>query len=380
MIKKSLLVTACAAASLASAALAVVYNPDGPMAETDTYDNSPEEPTDADLIAPLFDAGQGETRAALVMRNGIETARRYAPGYSHSTRFISWSMAKSVTAVLIGEIVADGKLKLDAPVPFAEWQKPGDPRQGITLRHMLHMSSGLDHNEGLDPDDPDSNLTSDTTSTLFIDGTANMAARGIAKGLEAKPGTHYEYSSITSLLLAELITRQLTDSTDPRTRAAAYKAFAEERLFKPAGITSAFIEFDGAGTQIGGSIIYMTLGDWGRIGQVLLEGKGADGSAVIAPDWLTFLRTPSKTDPGYGGHVWLNRARSVENAAYPALFPGKGPDSLFSAVGHLGQYVIVSPDQGLVLVRLGKTNDDVLAPVRAALGEVVATIPLKGQK
>ena len=315
-----------------------------------------------------------ETRALLLLIDGCPLAKFHAPGYSDNTRFISWSMAKSVTAVLVGELVSDGRLKLDAPVPFAEWQKPGDPRQAITLRHMLHMSSGLSHSEGLDPDDPESNLTSDTTSTLFVDGTDAMAARGIGKGLEAKPGTKYEYSSITSLMLAELITRKLTDSKDPRTRAAAYKAFAEERLFKPAGITSAFMEFDGAGTQIGGSIIYMTLEDWGRFGHVLLAGKGANGGEVIAPDWLTFLRTPSKIDAGYGGHVWLNRARSSENAAWPALFPGKGPDSLFSAVGHLGQYVIVSPDQDLVLVRLGKTNDDVLAPVRTALGDVVAAI------
>ena len=62
-------------------------------------------------------------------------------------------MAKSVTAVLIGELVADGKLKLDAPVPLAEWSKPGDPRGAITLRQMLNMSSGLDHTEGLDPKD-----------------------------------------------------------------------------------------------------------------------------------------------------------------------------------------------------------------------------------
>jgi CubicO group peptidase (beta-lactamase class C family) len=175
--------------------------------------------------------------------------------------------------------------------------------------------------------------------------------------------------------LSELITRQLTGSTDPKVRAAAYNAFATERLFKPAGITNAFLEFDGAGTQIGGSIIHMTLGDWGRFGEVLMAGKGVDGSQVIAPDWLRFMRTPSVTDSGYGGHIWLNRPRSGENAKYPALFPGKGPDTLFSAVGHLGQYVIVSPDQDMVLVRLGKTNDGDLAPVRAVLGAVVATVP-----
>jgi CubicO group peptidase (beta-lactamase class C family) len=330
------------------------------------------------LITALFAPDQGETRAVLLIRDGTVVAKRYAPGYSDQTRFISWSMAKSVTAVLIGELVADGKLQLDAPVPFSEWQKSGDPRAGITLRNMLHMSSGLDHTEGLDPAlGAEGVLKSDTTQSVFVSGTHEMAARTLAHGMEAKPGSKYEYSSLTSLLLSELITRQLTDSKDPKVRAAAYTAFAEERIFKPAGITNAVLEFDGAGTQIGGSIIHMTLEDWGRFGQMMMVGKGVDGSQVIAPDYLAFLKSPSQTDPGYGGHFWLNRPRSAENAKYPALFPGKGPDNLFSAVGHLGQYVITSPDQGLVLVRLGKTNDDKLQPVRDALGAVVAVIPVK---
>jgi CubicO group peptidase (beta-lactamase class C family) len=341
---------------------------------TSSFALSPPAP---DSLDPLFAIGTTETRAALLIQSGKITAQRYAPGYNDQTRFISWSMAKTVTAVLIGELVADGKLKLDDPVPFAEWHaKPNDPRAAITLRNMLNMSSGLDHTEGLDPADGAAGvLKSDTSATLFVDGTDNMVARNIAKGMEAKPGTKYEYSSMTSLLLSELITRHLTDSKVPTERAAAYNAFATERIFKPAGIAHAFLEYDGAGTQIGGSIIHMTLGDWGRFGQLLMAGKGLNGTQVIAPDWLSFMRAPSATDTGYGGHIWLNRPRSGDNAKYPALFPGKGPDTLFSAVGHLGQYVIVSPDQDMVLVRLGKTNDGDLAPVRAALGTVVAAVP-----
>jgi CubicO group peptidase (beta-lactamase class C family) len=317
------------------------------------------------VLAPLFAADQGEARAAMIIQGGRVIAKHYAPGYSDANRFISWSMAKSVTAVLVGELVADGKLSLDAPVPFAEWRKAGDPRGAITLRQMLHMSSGLDHTEGLDPREGAAGvLKSDTTSILFVNGTETMAARGLVKGMEAKPGAKYEYSSITSLLLSELITRTLTDSKDPKVRAQAYTAFAKERLFGPAGITSAVFDFDGSGTQIGGSIIYMSLEDWGRFGAVMMGKNG-----VIAPDWLTFLRTPSATDGGYGGHIWLNKPRP--KGSDPALFPGTGPDSLYAAIGHLGQFVIVSPEHDLVIVRLGKTNDDVMEPVRLALGRVV---------
>ncbi len=329
------------------------------------------------VLQPLFAADQAETRAALLLSNGL-TVKRYAPGYSDETRFISWSMAKSVTAVLVGELVADGKLQLDAPVPFEEWRKPGDPRGGITLRHMLHMSSGLDHTEGLDPAlGAQGVLKSDTTRVLFVSGTQEMAAQGLAKGMEAKPGALYEYSSITSMLLSELIVRQLTDSKDPKVRAAAYRDFAEARLFKPAGIRGAVLEFDGAGTQIGGSIIHMTLDDWGRFGQLLLKGKGLSGDQVVASDWLTFLKTPAPTDANYGGHFWLNRKRP--EGRDQVLFPGKGPDSIFAAVGHLGQYVIISPEQDVVLVRLGMTLDAKLDPVVAAIGEIMAALPKVGE-
>jgi CubicO group peptidase (beta-lactamase class C family) len=323
----------------------------------------------ASPLDPLFAADQGETRGVLLMVAGQPPLKRYAPGYSDANRFISWSMAKTVTAVLIGELVADGKLTLDAPVPFEEWQKTGDPRAAITLRQMLHMASGLEHTEVGEPI-----YASDTNQTLFVGGTQAMAAAALAKPLEATPGSKFEYSSLTSLLLSELITRSLTPSKDPRVRAKAYQDFANQRLFAPAGITSAVMDFDGTGTQIGGSIIYMTLDDWGRFGQVLLAGKGVDGSEVIAPAWLTFLRTPSPLDAGYGGHTWLNKVRP--GGANAALFSGKGPDTLYSANGHLGQYVIVSPDQNMVLVRLGKTNDPELAPVRTALGNLVESVGL----
>lgn len=328
------------------------------------------------ILDPLFAADQGDARAALIHVAGQSPIKRYGAGYSDKTRFISWSMAKSVTAVLIGELVADGKLSLDAPVPFAEWQKPGDPRAAITLRQMLQMSSGIDHTENYALDDGSAKpKKSDTTAILFVDGTQDMAARALSKELESKPGSTYEYSSMTSLLLSELITRQLTDSQDPKTRAQAYKAFAEERLFGPAGIKDAVMEFDGAGTQIGGSLIYMTLDDWGRFGDILLGGKGVDGTQAIAPDWLTFMQTPAATDANYGGHVWLNRKRP--EGRNQVLFPGQGPDTIFAASGHLGQSVIVSPDQGVVLVRLGKNDDGVRDPVNEALGKIMAGFPVK---
>ena len=211
----------------------------------------------AHAIAPierLFDEHR-ETRAVLVTIDGCPALKAYAPGFSDHNRFISWSMAKTVTGMLVGMLVSDGRLQLDAPAPIAEWHKPGDPRAAITLRHLLTMSSGLAHIEVGDPVE-----ASDTNQTLFVAHPQAMAAAAIAHRLEAQPGTTYRYSSLTTIILAEIVTRTLTPSRDPRVRAAAYTEFARARLFRPAGVRSAVFDYDGAGTQVGGSLIYMTLG------------------------------------------------------------------------------------------------------------------------
>ncbi len=334
--------------------------------------SAPAPALDAGPLAPLFVPAQGDTRAAILIEDGQVVAKHYAPGYSDANRFISWSMAKSITAMLIGELVSDGKLQLDAPAPIAEWQKPGDPRGKITLRQLLNMASGLEHTEvGAQVEH------SDTNQVLFVTGTQNMAARAIAQPLEAKPGAKFEYSSLTTIILAEIITRTLTDSRDPHVRAKAYRDFEYARLFTPVGITSAFPEFDGAGTQIGGSLIHMTLDDYGRIGGLLHDGKAPDGTQVIAPDWLAFMKAPSPTNAEYGGQLWLNRPGGADGT--PSLFPDKGPVELVSMNGHLGQYVMAFERTGAdgtvhryVLVRLGNTRENSLRVVMDSIGTIVA--------
>lgn len=314
-------------------------------------------------LAPLFAPSLGDTRAALLLRDGRVVEKRYASGYSDANRFISWSMAKTVTAVLVGALVTDGKLQLDAPAPIAEWRKSGDARGRITLRHLLTMSSGLSHTEVGEPIE-----ASDTNQVEFVWGTNGMAAAAIARPLEAAPGTKWEYSTLTADILAEIVTRALTPSRDPRVRAQAYTAFAQARLFGPAGITSAVLDFDGAGTQVGGSLIYMTLDDWGRFGRLLIDGRGPGGAAVIAPAWLDTMRRPAATTGQYGAQTWLNRPAAPGE---PLLYAG-APQSTYSAEGHLGQHIVVVPEAKLIVVRLGNTREDNIEANHRAIGRIIA--------
>ncbi|NJR39945.1 MAG: serine hydrolase, partial [Leptolyngbyaceae cyanobacterium CSU_1_4] len=206
--------------------------------------------------------GLGETRAVVVMAEGQIAAERYGPGYDKDTRFISWSMAKTVTAVLIGMLVADGKLALDEPAPVPLWQRPGDPRAEITLRHLLQMRSGLRHTEAGDPP-----YESSEVRMLFLDGRDNMAKWAGEQPLEAEPGKQFEYSSNTSVILADIAARALTTSDKPDARRKAVAEYLQVRLFAPLGMTSMVPEFDAAGTLIGGSLMHATARDWGDAGR-----------------------------------------------------------------------------------------------------------------
>src|SRR3546814_13208626 len=103
-------------------------------------------------------------------------------------------MAKSITAVLTGFLVADGQLSLDGPAPVDAWQRSGDPRGAITLRNLLHMSSGLEHVENGDPV-----WQGDTVAMLFGDGAGDMAGFAEAKPAGAQPaGLLHDRSATTA--------------------------------------------------------------------------------------------------------------------------------------------------------------------------------------
>lgn len=326
----------------------------------------------ADAIAPFFeDPALSETRALVVMQGGRVIAERYAPGYGPDTRLISWSMAKSVTATLVGLMIADGRLALDEPAPVPEWQTPGDPRAKITLRHLLHMSSGLDHTEMAEGDIEI--FDADTPQMLFLDGRENIARYAETRPMEAQPGKKFEYSSATSNILADIMTRSLTDSKDPEVRRDAMLEYARGRLFEPLGMKSAFIEFDRNGTMLGGSIIHATARDWAKFGEFLRNNGSVRAAQLLPTSWTRFMKTPSKNDSSYGGHIWLNRVRN--EGRDQVLFPGKAPSNIFAALGHLGQFVIVSPQHRLTIVRLGKTQDDQLDPVNDQLAKLISIFP-----
>ena len=323
-------------------------------------------------IDDLFTAeGLGETRAVVVMANGALAAERYGPGYDRDTRFISWSMAKTITGVLIGMLVADGKLSLDEPAPVPLCQRPGDPRSDITLRHLLQMRSGLRHTEAGDPP-----YESSEVRMLFLDGRDNMAKWAEEQPLEAEPGKQFEYSSNTSVILADIAARALTNSNTPEARRKAVADYLQVRLFGPLGMTSMVPEFDASGTLIGGSLMHATARDWATLGEFLRrKGRAPGGEQLVPQRWVEAMVAPSPASPHYGFQTWLNRPIPGTPASDHPLFPDRAPESLFSLIGHMGQYVLVSPSQRVTLVRLGHSDSAERPPMLQQTADILDLYP-----
>ncbi len=315
--------------------------------------------------------GVGETRAVLVMHGGRIAAERYAPGYGPETRFVSWSMAKTVTAVMIGMLVADGRLRLDESPPVPRWQRPGDPRGEITLRQLLQMRSGLRHTESGEVP-----YESSEVRMLFLDGRDDMATFAGSQPLETEPGARFEYSSNTTVILADIAARVLTRSTHPDARRKAVADYLQTRLFGPLGMTSMVPEFDRAGTLIGGSLIHGTARDWARFGDMLRNKGSYRGTQIVPRRWIEFMTTPSPRRGNYGAQTWLNRdPPEEEGKADDPLFAERGPPSLFAAIGHMGQFILVAPDRKLTVVRLGHSDSEQIERVVEELADVVELYP-----
>ncbi|MBI1340162.1 serine hydrolase [bacterium] len=292
-----------------------------------------------DAFTKPINGGAPGTRAIVVTLGGDVVAERYADGVRSGTPLKGWSMNKTLTGIVIGQLVDRGWLALDAPAPVAEWSGADDPRGAITLRHLMTMTSGLDFDESY------GDMQSDVVEMLFNERSA--AARAAASPLAHEPGTHWSYSSGTTNILARIAHEALGAHN------RSFHEFIASELFLPLGIETAYVEADAAGDFIGSSFGYMAPHDWARIGRLLIDaGRAPDGRQLVSSDWIAFMSTDNGLSQGsYGAQLWVHRqdpqGEMPPNAGVPA-------DTVFLS-GHDGQMVAAIPSKGLVIVRLGET-------------------------
>jgi CubicO group peptidase (beta-lactamase class C family) len=316
-----------------------------PSTTTNASEDSPDviAPTNPKLAAALDTAfaesrpgAHRQVRAIVVMRDGKIVAERYAPGISPGTPLLAYSVSKSVINALVGILVGDGQLDVNARAPVQAWAGTADPRHIITLDELMRMTSGLtlDENDtGLDP----------VSRMLFREN--DMAAFAERAQLKAAPGGTWEYTSGNTLIVSSIVRDAVGGHAEDVRR------FATTRVFEPVGMRHVTMDFDHAGTPVGSTRFYASARDWARFGQLYLDDGVANGKRILPHGWVAYSTKPT-LDSDYGAGFWVNAGNAED--AHERIQAGMPPDS-FYASGNFGQRIVVIPSQHLVIVRLGFT-------------------------
>lgn len=273
------------------------------------------------------------TRAVVVLRDGELVAERYAEGFDADTPQLGWSMTKSVTNLMVGRLVAQGKVSLHDRGLREEWAD--DRRADITVRHLLSMTSGLEWDETYD-------LGTPITRMLYLE--EDMGDYVASQPLAHDPGSWLEYSSGSTTLLCDILAE----------RTGLGANLPRETLFAPLGLSSAVLEPDGSGTPVCSSYMWATPRDWAAIGQLALQDGVWQGERLLPEGWMadTTEAVPAEGEQeGYAAGWWANELAGG-NLRHPQL-----PKDAFFAQGHDGQWIVVVPSEDLVVVRLGFTPE-----------------------
>jgi CubicO group peptidase (beta-lactamase class C family) len=270
------------------------------------------------------------TTAILIVKGGKLIAERYRTGFGIHSGYRTWSTTKSIAAALLAIASKQGLLDLDAPASIPEWSYPGDPRQAITYKHLLWMSSGL--------------YSGGANSHAVYFGGEDVASAVTTTPLEVAPGTRWKYANNDTLLALHALKHRLGDDL-------RYLRFPYDELLHPIGMYHTRMEVDHLGSFVGSSQTYTTARDLTRFGILLANDGVWNGKRLLPEGWLKFSTTPAPTKPpvsgqwGYGAQFWLLDQ-----------MPGVPPGT-FTTAGNKGQFATVVPGHGLVIVRTGVDPD-----------------------
>jgi len=276
------------------------------------------------------------TLSLIVVHKGQIIHERYASGVDVLTKTRTWSTAKSIGVTLFGMLVEEGKMHLDQPLGF-EWlprssSPETDPRNAITLRNVLNMSSGLYTVDSRGMEYATGSGLSYWAGASSVNGARN-------RGLIREPGTFWDYENYDTILAVYAMKLALVD-------AQTYLEYPRKALLDRIGMRNTLLSVDRFGDFIMSSQVYTTARDLARFGMLYQQNGVWNGERIISEDWIEFVRTPaaSTAERGnfYGGQWWLVPDDRTDV-----------PGDAYSTAGNRGQYVIVVPSHDLVIVRRG---------------------------
>lgn len=273
------------------------------------------------------------TNALLIMKEGRIVSEIYRNNSNERSRFIGWSMTKSITSVLVGCALADDYIdSLDTPISDYLPELNGGGYDGVSIRHVMQMRSGVDYQERYDFANPGTAARNHIAA--LVRNTARFA--DVARTLPRihEPGELFQYKTIDTAVLGWLIERATGGSV------AAYTASC---LWEPLGAESdGYYIMDGppgVGREFSGAGFNATLRDFARFGQMILDGGVADGRRIVSEDWIQqsteSIGETGEQRGGYGFQWWM-----------------VGQGNAYAAIGLQGQYIYIDPATRTVVVKL----------------------------
>ncbi|MCC6468367.1 MAG: serine hydrolase [Alphaproteobacteria bacterium] len=304
------------------------------------------------------------TTGLLVLKDDTILFEHYQYARSDRDRFLSQSMAKTVTSMLIGLAVEEGRIKsIDDPVATYVPALQGREYGSTPIRALLHMASGVEFSEDYGGSDDISTLS---RGLMNVARGAQAPVVGQFNKRIAPPDTRFSYASVETeilgLVLAAVLDRPIAD-------------YLSDKIWRPVGMESdASWGLDAGGQEMTYCCINAVLRDYARLGRLLAHDGAWDGTPVIPRQWILDATTAPADKPflaprpdryGYGYQVWL-----------VSSLRGEPERRMFALLGIHGQTVFVDPQSKLVMaqtsVRKKPSNDPVAAETSALWRALVA--------
>ena len=286
---------------------------------------------------------QYKTIAIAVIKNDSVLFEKYWPGYSDSSKTASFSVAKSITSLLVGAAIREGKIKsVDQLVGDYIPEFKEGLKAKLTIRHLLTMSSGSNWDESY------SNPLSITTEAYY---GKDLYKTATSVRITKEPGTYHHYQSGNTQLLGFIVEKATGKSLSD---------YASEKIWQPVGAEHpALWSIDRKGGHEKAYCCFNSnVRDFARLGQLMLDSGKWNGVAIIDPAYWKASITPCMIKDEYDqpanyyGYQWW-------------ILPER--QDIFYAWGILGQYVVVIPSKKLVIVRLGEKSAGLRTPNSAEI-------------
>lgn len=269
------------------------------------------------------------TVAFLIIKNDTIQYEKYFNGYGKQSIVPSFSMAKSITSILIGCAIDEGLINtVDEPITqyIPELSKNGFDK--VTIKHLLQMTSGIKFNE--------SYVNPFQEAASFYYGL-NLRKEIAKMKLKSEPGEKFEYVSGNTQLLGLVLERSLKGRT--------ISSYLQEKLWTPLEMeydASWSIDKKEDGLEKTFCCLNARAIDFAKIGRLYKNKGNWNGKQIVSEKWVeasTKLDTTDGSARYYQYQWWL-----------------PSPNEDFMAEGILGQFIYVNPTKDLIIVRLGKNE------------------------